>query len=63
MSNLKALKDEKTEHLMWFAEHGFHQMKERRKAAKEELASRGFNIRNLKPHECLCNECNNKKKV
>jgi hypothetical protein len=54
---LRALKDEKTEHLMWFVEHGFHQMAERREAAKKELAERGVNVKKLAAHQCLCNQC------
>jgi hypothetical protein len=57
--NLKPLEQEPTTHLMWFVEHGFHQMSERRKAAREELEKRGVNTKQLM-HKCLCNECTKK---
>jgi len=59
MSALKPLAEEKTEHLMWFVEHGFHQMQKRREEAKKELEARGVNTSKLK-HKCLCNECKKK---
>lgn len=53
---MKPITEEKSEHLMYFIAHGFHQMEEKLQSARDELKKRGVNTK-LITHQCICKQC------